>query len=248
MALTDTTPAPWPSLAWSWADRAKQRADRSPFTPSRAAERAYERRLLSVAERIRAFTDGVDDPAVAERLLREYAEIVTPWARQSAADMVLGVSRKNDQAWAAHARRMGLDMRRFLAGDVTGQTVARLIDDNAHRIRNLVIGAADAIGDMARESLVTGVRAEDMARHIARVGEMSMSRARTIALTETSKASTALTSARAQSVGSEGYIWRTAGDGDTRPSHRAMEGKFMSWDRPPTLDGIRREHWPRWTA
>uniref|UniRef100_UPI00255ADB8F DUF6883 domain-containing protein n=1 Tax=Pseudodesulfovibrio pelocollis TaxID=3051432 RepID=UPI00255ADB8F len=58
------------------------------------------------------------------------------------------------------------------------------------------------------------------------------------ALTEVSKAGTALTRARAESVGSEGYIWRTARDGATRPSHRAMEGRFVKWSEPPTLDGM----------
>ena len=39
-------------------------------------------------------------------------------------------------------------------------------------------------------------------------------------------------------MGSLGYIWRTARDGDTRPSHRAMEGKFVKWDEPQLLDGM----------
>ena len=53
-----------------------------------------------------------------------------------------------------------------------------------------------------------------------------------------SKAHTALTKARAEDVGSDGYIWRSVRDGATRPSHRAMEGKFVKWGEPPTLDGM----------
>ena len=48
----------------------------------------------------------------------------------------------------------------------------------------------------------------------------------------------ALDQARALSIGSNGYIWRTAEDGDVRHSHREMEGKFVEWGRPPTLDGM----------
>ncbi|MGN5479510.1 phage minor head protein [Cupriavidus basilensis] len=40
------------------------------------------------------------------------------------------------------------------------------------------------------------------------------------------------------SIGSPGYFWRTSGDKDVRDSHRDMEGKFVEWDKPPTLDGM----------
>lgn len=234
--MLNVIPSPWPNLAWSFADAAKQRADRSPFTPSRAAELAYERQLRSVAGQVAAILQAAPRPEDAEDLLRKYADLLDPWARQSAADMVMGVRRKNDQAWRAMANRMGLDMRMFLAGDPLGQAVAERIDENARLIRTIVTGAADKVSALAREGLVTGRRADDMVQDIARVGEVSLNRARVIAHTEVSKASSALTRARAQSVGSEGYIWRTARDGDTRPSHRAMEGKFVPWDRPVPLD------------
>lgn len=227
--------SPWPGLAWSWADAAKQRAERSAFTPSRAAERAYQRQLRSVAEQIVRITQSAR-PEDAERALREYAELIDPWAKQCAANMILGVRRKNDQAWASLANRMGLDLRRFMAADPAGLQTSRMIRGNADLIRDIAIGTADRIAAAVRENLISGGRAADLAERIAEIGEMSMARARVIALTETSKASTALTTARAQSVGSEGYIWRTAGDGDTRPSHRAMEGKFVRWDQPPVLD------------
>ena len=227
--------SPWPGLAWSWADIAKQRAERSAFTPSRAAERAYQRQLRSVAEQVIRITQSAR-PEDAERALREYAELIDPWAQQCAANMIMGVRRKNDQAWASLANRMGLDLLRFMAVDPAGLQTSRMIRGNADLIKDIAIGTADRIAAAVQENLISGGRAEDLAAHIAEVGEMSLARARTIALTETSKASTALTTARAQSVGSEGYIWRTAGDGDTRPSHRAMEGKFVPWDKPPVLD------------
>lgn len=226
---------PWPGLAWSWVDAAKQRAERSAFTPSRAAERAYQRQLRSVAEQIIRITQSAR-PEDAERALREYAEFIDPWAKQCAANMIMGVRRKNDQAWASLANRMGLDLRRLMAADPAGLQTSRMIRGNADLIKDIAIGTADRIAAAVQENLISGGRAEDLAARVAEVGEMSMARARVIALTETSKASTALTLTRAQSVGSEGYIWRTAGDGDTRPSHRAMEGKFVPWDKPPVLD------------
>ena len=44
---------------------------------------------------------------------------------------------------------------------------------------------------------------------------------------------------RAKSVGSKGYIWRTVGDSDVRESHAKMEGVYVDWDNPPTIDGIK---------
>lgn len=206
------------------------------FRPSKAAERTYERQLRGVATQIRVALAG-KAPERAEPLLREYAKVVEPWARQSAANMLLQVRRKNDQAWQSMAGRMGQDMRAFLATDL-GQVVQERINANVKLIRSLVIDSADRVGELVRESMATGARAEDLAKRIEHIGEVSASRARVIAATEVSKASTALTQARAQSVGSEGYIWRTARDGDTRDSHRAMEGRFVRWSEPPRLDNM----------
>lgn len=227
--------APWDGLAWSWADAAK--AKPVLFVPSKAAERAYERTLRGLAGQVtRVLTSN--SPQAAEALLREYAKVITPWARQSAANMLDGVARGNLDQFRRIAGRMGLDMRMFLQGDPIGQAVAQRIESNTTLIKSLPLEAAMRAGALAHEGLISGMRAEDMAAELASIGGTTMSRARCIALTEVSKASTALTQARAGSVGSDGYIWRSVRDGATRPSHRAMEGTFVPWDSPPTLDGM----------
>ena len=237
-----STPPPEPAFPWKqpwkWADAAKQREEQSLFAPSRAAELAYERQLRSVAEQVRTALVTTGDPGKAEKLLREYAKLIGPWAQQSAANMILGVQRKNDQAWRTLANRMGLDVRALFNAPGIGDAVAQRIAENAALITSLPLEAANKAAEIAQQSLVTGSRADDLAKRIAGLGDMTLSRARTIARTEVSKAGVALTQARADSVGSEGYIWRTARDGDTRPSHAAMEGKFVRWDAPQTLDNM----------
>ena len=215
---------------WGWGD-----ADNSAsFAPSKVATKRYARQLTAVASKIAEVARR--DPQKAEQALREYAEVIDPWARQAAATMVAGVRRKNDQAWRSLAGRMGLDVRTLLSSGEVGDAVRERIEENASLIRSMVIGAADQVGGIVRENMAAGSRAEDLAKRIERVGEVNQSRALTIARTEVSKAGTALTTARARSVGSTGYIWRTTRDGDTRESHRAMEGKFVEWDNPPTID------------
>ena len=36
----------------------------------------------------------------------------------------------------------------------------------------------------------------------------------------------------------QGYIWRANDDEKVRPSHLRMDGKFVPYNKPPTLDGI----------
>jgi SPP1 gp7 family putative phage head morphogenesis protein len=134
---------------------------------------------------------------------------------------------------------MGLDMRALMKSPGVGAVVRERIDANVALIKSLMLGSADRAAEMVRESVSSGSRADDLAARIAdHVGDASMGRARMIARTEVSKAGTALTQARALDVGSAGYIWRTARDGATRPSHRAMEGKFVAWNDPQQLDGM----------
>ena len=38
--------------------------------------------------------------------------------------------------------------------------------------------------------------------------------------------------------GVSGYIWHSNDDEKTRPSHMRMNGKFVPFNHPPTLDGI----------
>lgn len=228
--------AEW-AMPWAFTDRLKIRDAASAFVASRAAERAYERKLRSVAERIRT-TLATTKPEQAEKALREYAELIGPWAAQSAATMLATVDRKNRDSFLREAARAGIDMRILLASPGVGYAARDRIAENVRLIKSIVTHSADDVAKLVRESMATGMRAEDLAKRIEHVGEVSKSRARTIAATEVSKAGTALTRARAESVGSEGYIWRTARDGAVRDSHRAMEGKFVRWDSPPTLDGM----------
>jgi SPP1 gp7 family putative phage head morphogenesis protein len=237
--MADKPESPWVwKRPWKWGDAAAKRETQKGFAPSRAAERAYERQLKTVAGQIQTIL-ATAQPEAAEELLRRYADIIEPWARQSAANMAGAAQKKNLQTWKAAANRMGMDMRALLHSPGVGEAVQRAIENNVRLIKSLPLDAATRAAEIARDSLASGERAADVARRIQAVGNVSEYRARVIARTEVSKAGTALTRARAADVGSRGYIWRTARDGDTRPSHRAMEGVFVKWDEPPVLDNMR---------
>jgi len=233
-----TPPAakPW-RKPWAWADVSAAKQGRQLFRPSRAAEKAYAEQLKSVARNVAKVLAKAPSPEHAQRQLAAYSEALEPWARQAATNMVRKVAVKNDASWREAAERWGIGLRGMLDADVS-QTMQDRIDANVLLIKSLPGEAAMRVGELAQEAVLSGTRSEDLAAKIQAQGDVTHSRAKTIAQTEVSKASTALTSARAQAVGSEGYIWRTARDGKTRPSHAAMEGKFVRWDSPPTLDGM----------
>jgi len=227
---------PW-AQPWSWQDVAASRAASKAWRPSKAAERRYAKQLRSVADQVGAILGSAKDPEQAQKALREYGDALDDWARQAALNMAGTVKRSNELSWRQAAQRWGVDMRALLDVDLR-QAVADRVEANVQLIKSLPWHAAMRVGEMAQDAMLDGTRAETLIAQIQAQGPVTQSRARTIAQTEISKCHTALTQARAQGVGSEGYIWRTARDGGGRPSHRAMEGRFVPWHKPPTLDGM----------
>ncbi|MDD3310963.1 DUF6883 domain-containing protein [Pseudodesulfovibrio sp.] len=225
------------SKAWSWQDVQKQRASAQAWQPSRAAERRYAKQLRSVGREVSRILEAHPDPATAARQLQRYADKLKPWAAEAAENMVRTCKRHSDQGWRAAAGRWGINLKGLLSSDISA-AVRSKIADNIKLITSLPLQAAESVGTLAREAVESGMRADTLAKRIAAEGNLAMSRAQTIARTEISKTGTAMTRARAEAVGSEGYIWRTTRDGNRRASHAAMEGKFVRWDSPPTLDGM----------
>ncbi|AEZ45693.1 MULTISPECIES: phage head morphogenesis protein [Salmonella] len=173
--------------------------------------------------------------------LERYSEIITPWATKVAENFTADIVRKNDEQWRKHSKTISRELRNLVSNAPPGQVMKSIVAEQVKYIKSLPLEAADRVYDIqnrAIEAVVTGGRAEHFAKEIAASGDIAKSRADLIARTELGRATGALDQARALSIGSNGYIWRTAEDGDVRHSHREMEGKFVEWGRPPTLDGM----------
>src|SRR5260363_200893 len=139
----------------------------------------------------------------------------------------------------AVAQQAGRITRDFSAEDpASAARIESRLRQYAESLHEWAANAAQAmLQDIERlEAKQWKARMREMARAILRSGDIAVGRAYLIARTETSRAAMALTQARAQHVGSDGYLWRTAGDADVRPSHRRMNGEFVKWDAPPELD------------
>ncbi|WP_421095532.1 phage minor head protein [Ralstonia mannitolilytica] len=207
------------------------------------AERLYRTQLRQVAKQVGALVNGFPpgDPAVVptiEQLLRRYAEALTPWAEATAARMLADVERRDAQAWMAQAQEMSRSIQMELRTAPTGETMRALMAEQVGLIKSIPIEAAERVHRLTIEGLEDGGRAREISKAIQESGDVAKSRADLIARTEVTRTATALTQARAEHIGSSGYIWRTSGDGDVRESHRKMNGQFVAWDKPPELDGM----------
>ncbi|HAG1941393.1 TPA: phage head morphogenesis protein [Salmonella enterica] len=213
---------------------------------SRQAEIRYRTSLRQIARAVGDIVNGHYDgsnDSVTEIMeaLERYSEIITPWATKVAENFTADIVRKNDEQWRKHSKTISRELRNLVSNAPPGQVMKSIVAEQVKYIKSLPLEAADRVYDIqnrAIEAVVTGGIAEHFAKEIAASGDIAKSRADLIARTELGRATGALDQARALSIGSNGYIWRTAEDGDVRHSHREMEGKFVEWGRPPTLDGM----------
>ena len=227
--------------------RAEIEARRKRFGHAQRAEMRFRRQLKAVARQVgavvRAFAPGgrIADQTVLTRLnqnLQKYADILQPWAEEVSRQMVEEVAARDAGAWQATGEEIGRGLRKEIEGAYIGQVFKERRDAATRLIQSIPLEAAQRVNALVIEGMSGGRRSEETAEEIRNTEGVTESRAKLIARTETSKASTALTEARARHVGSPGYFWETAEDADVRESHRKMQGKFVRWDEPPTLDGM----------
>jgi SPP1 gp7 family putative phage head morphogenesis protein len=220
--------------------KSETRRERETFARVRNAERQYSVRLRQVARHIgdlvKAFNAGdIGQLDTLTRLLERYADLLRPWAKSVAAQMLADVSRRDENAWAQYARSMGIELKRELATATSsvGLELARLLNDQVELITSLPLQAAQRVQKIAIGQLYSGHRTDVLIEEILQTGSVVRARAELIARTETSRAATGLTMIRAKHVGSEGYVWRTSRDIFVRPRHKKLDGTFHKWDDPP---------------
>lgn len=182
------------------------------------------------------------DSAAIIKALQDYADVLNPWAVSVAQYMVADIDRRNRRAWFQHSKELGRALRRELSEAETGAAQRQLMADSVKLIRSLPLRAAAGVHELVQGNLPEGRRAATLIPEILALGSKTEWEARRIARTETARAASVLTQARAVYVGSEGYIWRTAGDADVRDSHAEMEGKYVRWDTVPKLSDGTQAH------
>ena len=91
----------------------------------------------------------------------------------------------------------------------------------------------EKLGDAVGKNMEAGMRFEDLAKEIERIGDVTESRAKLIARDQTSKMNGAFNQARQTSLGIDRYVWQTSGDERVRHDHAMNDGETFRWDKPP---------------
>lgn len=212
----------------------------SPFQKSKNVQEQYAQSLRALAREVGKLIRGYDPKDILSveklrRALRSYAQIIEPWAISLTNKILRQVDIQDYNAWKSHSSRMSEGLKRELLGYSTGERLRELMEENVKLITSIPLDAAERVHNLVTENLAQSARADEIAKKIMETESVSKSKATLIARTEVARASSILMQARAENVGSEGYIWRTSKDLIVRKSHREMEGKFIKWSQKPTL-------------
>lgn len=210
---------------------------------TRGVEARYAGSLRKIGEHCGVIINGFEpgDSAALptiQHLLDAYSNVLHQWAVKTASDVLMDVALRDEKSWREHARDLSRGLREEIRTAPTGRVMQQLLAEQVDLIKSIPREAAERVHRLTLQSIEDSTRASEISKEIQRSGEVAKSRADLIARTEVSRAASTLTQARAQHIGSDGYIWRTSHDGDVRHSHKEMEGKFVRWDDPPTLDGM----------
>ena len=207
----------------------------------------YGRQLRQIASHVDSIIKGFDvtDETVYPSIvtaLRKYAESLNIWARNASSKIIMDIALRDERTWLIYAKDISVGLRKEIRETDVGAVMQKLIEDQASLITSLPLNAAQRVQDLAIRAVIEGGRSDEISGLIMAIGGTTKARANTIARTEVSRASTMFTQARAEAIGSDGYIWRSSEDSDVRDEHKELNGKFFKWDKPPVADkrtGIR---------
>lgn len=212
--------------------RARRKQKERMLQSPRRAEAWYAIQLRRVARVVGMIAHTTPDPSALVGALRQYSSTLRPWANVVAQRMVADVVQRDEKMWRQMSQEMGGAIRRELIETDIGARTRELMAEQVSLITSLPTEAAQKVHEATIAHLEGGGR-DEVRQLIERLGQVTDSRAKLIARTETGRAASALTQARAEVIGSEGYIWRTAEDSDVRKLHKKLNGRFFRWDQPP---------------
>ena len=180
---------------------------------------------------------------LAERVVKRRGSVLSTALDAVAAN----VGTASKAAWARQAKAaMGVDlsqiepnltptMERFRRENL--DLIVSMAKDKVARVRAILDDAPNA-------------RVETIRDRILEEQGVTKRQAALIARDQVLSLNAQVAQARHEAAGITQYVWRTSGDGDVRPDHRALNGKVFSYDDPPVVNASevrrgraeRREH------
>lgn len=233
-----------------------------PVKPSHKNELWYKAQLLAIVAQLKAVSREVLLPEL-KRMEPLYAKATDGIVRDRAAyshvvnDKIAEARRKLggiegvakrladaatkrslntvDERLAASVKgSVGVDISGFMSRSGPIQEIAAAAQRaNIDLITSIPDQYFDKLGDSINKSIEAGVRFDDLAGDVERIGDVTESRAKLIARDQTSKMNGAFNMIRQTSLGIARYTWQTAGDERVREEHQANDGQDFDWNDPP---------------
>jgi len=172
------------------------------------------------------------------RQLRAQLALANSTAKLMAIPFVSETNRMNkDRFYSAVKNTAGVDLGVIARSENLEDTLRLSVTANVDLITSIPEQYFKKLEGVVYRGMIEGQSATSLTEQVMAIGKVEYKRAKLIARDQTSKLNSALTKQRAQNVGSEEYIWRTAGDGRVRDSHIKNNGKTFRWDDPPPKTG-----------
>jgi len=212
----------------------------------RVIENNYKTALRKLGRFLTALISPDDTPEDIASKMDELtaSDAMATWAGALAKKFVTHVLDENSRTWRqaaskeGHGKQIYNELQHELQGPV-GTRVNELIDENAQYIKSLPADVAlQMTKHMESEAYKGSRQAYTYPEFQAMVGDMSMKHAKMIARTETAKAMSALTQARAEQCGHDWYIWHTTENERVRESHQLMNHVLCRFSDPPAPEKL----------
>lgn len=214
------------------------------FRPKRRIEREYSRAIIRIMESLRNEISKQRNPSDILSTIRRFTRSPTfkTAVDRAVRQMMTHLFQDGQKTWREASMRAskGKMIRRALQEELgKNREFHAIIEGNSKLISSLAEKSAMKASKLAAEGYARGIRPEVIMKELLhKWPSLSYKRAKVIARTETSKASTALTRARASAAGLSWYVWRTSDDERVRSSHQKMEGVLIPWHSPPNPEKL----------
>ena len=221
-----------------------------PVKPSKQAEVYYRRQLSQLIKVMQdivvselnndavvvndaLFTKGVELLAAQmNRITKRLEEMnINNFASQLAQGFLNRLNRNNQRSMTSNIERTtGVDLKMAVNSSELDQLLNIKIAENVALINSIKNEYIQDVGKVIRDNVLNGERSTRLITEIKERGQVTESRAKLIARTETSKVNAQITQLRAESLGAKTYVWSASMDERTRTDHKAMDGKLCRWD------------------
>lgn len=216
---------------------------RGNFAPTASFEKALERELKFINERIKEIINSknIENRLELEQLiykLHKYHTKLKEWDSNQIDNMLIKLNQINKSQWIDHLKDYDKKDKDIVLSIPILMLLLRLKDSTKKYLTKLPFDAMNKIKQYNEKGILEGLTFSEIVEKVKKIPEMNYRRLKLIARTQAAFTMSMLTEKRARALGCEYFIWQTMEDERVRPSHAAMQGQICSFDNPPIVDGF----------